>query len=101
MVPLKNMSVRIIVHHSDYKWAKKNLFGTIIKDRGNNLLIVRLNEAIESKTLKSDLLKLIPRTEKDSFRTLAQLSSTFVNGELLTEGSEESDFVLTGTVTFD
>lgn len=101
MVPLRKMPVRIIVHEPDFDWGDKNLFGTIIKDRNNNLLVVKLIQAINGKKITSDLLRLTPQTENDSFRTLAQLSSTCIIGELIEEGSEETDFVLTGTVTFD
>ena len=101
MVPLRKMPVRIIVHQPAYDWGHKNLFGTIIKDRNNNLLVVKLTHAIQGKTITSDLLRLTPQTESDSFRTLAQLSSTLIIGELIDKDSEETDFVLTGTVTSD
>ena len=56
---LRGQTVRIIVNEP-WDWTEGNLFGIILSDRGDKLL-VKLTKTITGKKLKSDLIELSPR----------------------------------------
>lgn len=96
---LKGQTVRIIVSEpSDWD---KNLFGTILSDRGGDKMIVELTNTIKGKVLTSNLMKLQPRYENETFKPLSQFYSVTVNGALVNESSTEFEFLIIGTVALD
>ncbi len=97
---LTGQTVRIIVSEP-WEWSEGNLFGTILSDRGGDKLIVKLTKVIKGKKLTSDLLKLTPRYEKQTFKPLTQHYSVTVGGALITTDTEEFDYILIGSVTID
>ncbi len=75
---LRGQTVRIIIHEPD-NWDKGNLFGTIVSDRGGHKLVLKLSSKIIGKEITSDILKLQPLTEKETFKPLGQYYSIMVN----------------------
>lgn len=96
---LKGQTVRIIVSEP-WDWDK-NLFGTILSDRGGDKMLVELTNTIKGKVLTSNLMKLQPRYENETFKSLSQFYSVTVNGALVNESSTEFEFIIIGTVTLD
>lgn len=96
---LRGQTVRIIVSEP-WDWIE-NLFGTIISDRGGDKLLVKLTKPITGKKLTSDLIELSPKYEKTTFKPLSQYYSVTVGGALVTENSEEFDYIIIGTITLD
>ena len=97
---LTGQTIRIIVSEP-WDWAEGNLFGTIISDRDGDKLLVKLTKVIKGQKLNSDLIKLTPRYEKETFRPLLQNYSVNVGGALVTDNSDEFDYIIIGTVTVD
>jgi len=96
---LKGQTVRIIVSEP-WDW-KENLFGIIVSDRGGDKLLVKLTKPVIGKKLTSDLIELTPRYEKTTFNSLSQHYSVTVGGALVTENSDEFDYIIIGSVTLD
>ena len=96
---LKGQTVRLIVSEP-WDW-KENLFGTILSDRGGDKLLIKLTKPIKGKKLTSDLMELRPRYEKMTFKPLSQNYSVTVGGGLVTENSDEFDYIIIGSVTLD
>lgn len=96
---LKGQGVRFIVSEPS-EWEHGNLFGRVIKQRGNSLLI-KLSAPIEAKEFSSDLLELRPRYQGDYFKLLEQFYSVIVRGTLIHPGTNRSDHVIIGSVTMD
>jgi len=96
---MKGQGIRIIVSEP-FEWKYGNLFGTVVKQTGNKLL-VRLSEFIRGNSFSSDLMELEPRYEGDSFKPLGQHYSVTVGGALIHPQTNEADYVLIGTVTLD
>jgi hypothetical protein len=96
---LRGQTVRIIVSEP-WDW-EENLFGTILSDRGGDRLLVKLTKPLIGKKLTSDLLELRPRYEKTSFKPLSQYYSVTVGGGLVTENSDDFDYIIIGSVTLD
>jgi hypothetical protein len=94
------MGVRIIVHEPK-NWNDGNLFGEILSDRGGKKLIVKLIKPIKGELITSDIIELKPQSEKDTFKPLFQYYSVMVNGNLIDEKNEISEYVFSGSVTFD
>lgn len=100
MRQLKGTTVRIIISQPNVL-SCRNLFGTIAFARGKQSIVVKLTNEIQGKKLTSDLLELIPINEKETFTPLTQYYSVMINGALVKEDSEESEHILTGSVTWD
>jgi len=98
MASLRDTPVWIIVHKPN-ALGLGNIFGSVINDRGKEKIIVKLNDAIKGFKIESDLLELIPINPKETFKGLTQYYSLMINGILIRE--DETEFVLTGTVTID
>jgi hypothetical protein len=96
---LKGQTVRIIVSEP-WDW-EENLFGTILSDRGGDRLLVKLTKPLTGRKFTSDLLELKPRYEKTTFKALAQYYSVTVGGGLVTEKSDDFDYIIIGSVTLD
>jgi len=96
---LKGQTVRIIVSEP-WDW-NENLFGIIVSDRGGDKLLVKLTKPVIGKKLTSDLIELTPRYEKTTFKSLSQHYSVTVGGALVTENSDEFDYIIIGSVTLD
>lgn len=94
------MGIRIIVHEPK-NWNNGNLFGEILSDRGGKKLIVKLIKPIKGELITSDIIELKPQSEKDTFKPLFQYYSVMVNGNLIDEKNEVSEYVISGSVTFD
>ncbi len=97
---LRGKTVRIIVSEP-FEWNQGNLFGTIEDDRGGKSLKVRLTKKIKGTKLTSDLIELKPRYEKETFKPLLQNYSVTVGGALIDDNSEDFDYIIIGSVTFD
>jgi hypothetical protein len=97
---LRGKTVRIIVNEP-FEWSYGNLFGTIEDDRGGKALKIRLIQKIKGNTLKSNLIELRPRYEKETFKPLLQNYSVTVGGALIEDNSDKSDYIIIGTVTID
>ena len=97
---LKGQTVRIIVDEP-WEWEERNLFGTILSDRGGNKLLIELTKSFTGKKLTSNLIELRPRYEKETFKPLSQYYSVTVGGALVTENSDDFDYIIIGTVTLD
>lgn len=97
---LRGRTVRIIVNEP-HEWEHGNLFGTIIYDRGDKKIIVKLSKEIKGNKLTSDLLELSPRYEKEAFKPLTQNYYVPVGGALVKKDSDEFDYILIGSVTID
>jgi len=96
---LTGQGVRIIVSEP-IEWEHGNLFGRVIKQRGNSLLI-KLSKPIEGKEFSSDLLELRPRYQGDYFKPLEQFYSVIVSGTLIHPRTNRSVHVIIGSVTMD
>lgn len=94
------MGIRIIVHEPK-NWNNGNLFGEILSDRGGKKLIVKLIKPIKGELITSDIIELKPQSEKDTFKPLFQYYSVMVKGNLIDEKNEVSEYVISGSVTFD
>ena len=92
-------SVRIIVYKPE-NFNIGNLFADIISERGN-ILLVRLSKSVQGNVIKSDLMELTPQSQKDSFKGLKQNYSVMINGKLINESSNESENLISGSVTYD
>jgi len=97
---LQGQTVRIIVHEPS-NWDKGNLFGTIISDRGGKRLVLKLLTEIKGKEITSPILELVPLADKDTFKPLGQYYSVMVNGSLVSENNDKTEFILNGSVTID
>lgn len=93
-------TVRIIVHEPKRFNSGKNLFGTILSERGNTLR-VKLSEAIQGNRFKSDLMELTTQNENETFNPLKQYYSVMFNGKLVLENSEAYEELFSGSVTYD
>ena len=93
------MGIRIIVHDPD-NWPQKNLFGDIVYERGDKMR-VRLSEQIKGDKITSDLLELQLIEKNQTFKPLHQYYSLMVSGSLIDKASNSSEYIITGTVTFD
>lgn len=97
---LKGRTVRIVVIEP-HDWDERNLFGTIIYERGGIKLIVKLTKQLSSKKMKSDLIELKPRYKKETFKCLSQNYSVAVGGALIAEDNDEYDNIIIGNITID
>ena len=98
LMSLKGRTIRIIVSEPS-NWGE-NLFGTIISDRGNKIL-VKLTNTIKGKKLTSDLMELTPEEPFTTFKYLYQFYSVIANGVLLTQNLKDSESIIIGSVTID
>jgi hypothetical protein len=95
---LKRQTVRVIVSEP-WDW-NKIIFGTILSDSaGCDKMIIELTQPIKGKVMTSNLMELHPRHEKQTFKSLSQYYSVTVNGALVKENSNMSEFIIIGTVT--
>ncbi len=92
-------SIRLIVHEPS-SWSSGNLFGTII-DQRKNIVIVKLSKDLIGNKFTSNLLKLEPVSEKEKFKQLEQYYSVMVNGILIDKNSDAVEEIIRGSVTFD
>jgi len=100
MSGLKGRTVRIVVGEP-YEWNQGNLFGTIISAQGKTEAIIKLTEKVKGPKLTSDLLKVSTRYEGESLMVLNLNYSVKIGGALVTEDTDESDYILIGNITFD
>ena len=91
------MGIRIIVHEPK-NWNNGNLFGEILSDRSGKKLIVKLIKPIKGELITSDIIELKPQSEKDTFKPLFQYYSVMINGNLIDEKNEVSEYVISGIV---
>lgn len=96
---LRGQGVRIIVHEPS-SWGKGNLFGTIVFDRGDRI-IVKLSNTITGNQLISNLLEFSPHEEGDTFKSLTQYYSVMADGSLIDESGEAREPLIYGSITFD
>jgi hypothetical protein len=96
---LTGQGVRIIVSEP-YEWTHGNLFGTVLKQRGNTLL-VKLSKQIQGNSFTSDLIELQPRYQGEKFKPLEQYYTVTVGGALVHPETNETDYLLIGTITMD
>jgi hypothetical protein len=96
---LTGQGVRIIVSEP-WEWKHGNLFGTVVSQRGQ-VLLVRLSKAIEGNSFTSDLMELRPRYQGETFKRLEQFYSVTVGGALVHSETKETDYVMIGSVTMD
>lgn len=96
---MSKRTVRIIVSEP-WDWTE-NLFGEILSERDNNKIIVKLTKKIKGKSFSSDILLLTPRYYGETFKPLHRCSSVTVNGMLINEETNEQDFIIAGSVTYD
>ena len=96
---LTGQGVRIIVNEP-FEWKHGNLLGTILKQRGK-VILVKLSKAIEGNSFTSDLMELRPRYEGGTFKPLEQFYSVTVGGALVHPQTNETDYVMIGSVTMD
>ena len=97
---LHGASVRIIIKEPEER-VGKNLFGTIISDRGGKTLMVRLTEPISGKQLKSDLLRLSPVDPVATFRPLEQYYGLEISAHLVVEQKGDDESLFSGVVALD
>ncbi|RZK13022.1 MAG: hypothetical protein EOO43_18310 [Flavobacterium sp.] len=95
---LKGRTVRINVSEP-YEWKHGYLFGTIIYGSSEERIIVKLTKVIKGKKLTSDILKITPRYENETFKSLSHNYSVTVSGSLIKEDSAEFDYILIGSIT--
>lgn len=100
MNSLRGSSIRISVE-KPLNAKKKNLFGTVIYERHGNKLIVKLSETIDGGKIKSDMLLVTPQAPKERFNASSNNYAIMVNGTLISEGHEEQEATLSGTLSFD
>ena len=93
-------TVRIVVAEP-FEWTYGNLFGEILSERNGDKLKVRLTQQINGKSFISDILLLTPRFKDDTFEPLQQYYSVTVNGSLIDEETNEQEFIIVGSVTYD
>ena len=96
---LAGQGVRIIVNEP-YEWKYGNLFGRVVKQTGN-VLLIKLSKQIQVNTFTSDLMELRPRYQGDTFKPVEQFYSVTVGGTLINPENNERDYVLIGTVAMD
>ena len=93
-------TVRIIVlEPSD--WNQGNLFGEILSDRGGKKLKVKITKLIKGERFSSDILILTPFIQNETFKPLQQYYSVSINGSIINDPTNEQEFVIIGTVTYD
>jgi len=56
---------------------------------------------ITQESHRNNLIELRPRYEKETFKPLSQYYSVTVGGALVTENSDDFDYIIIGTVTLD
>lgn len=96
---LKGHTVRIIVSEP-WDW-EENLFGTILSDRDGDKLLIELTKPIKGQRLTSNLIELRPRYGKETFKPLLQYYSVTVGGSLIKKESDDSEYIIIGSVTLD
>lgn len=99
LMSLTGQSVRIIVSEP-FEWEHGNLFGRVVKQRGDSLLI-ELSKSITGKEFSSDLMELRTRYQGDTFKPLEQFYSVTVGGALVHLETNKTDYVIIGSVTMD
>jgi len=95
---LKGRVVRINVSEP-FEWYHGDLFGTIEEEISDTKLKVRLTKEIDGSKLKSNLIELRIRYEKENFKPLLQNDSVTIGGALIEEISEISEYIIIGRVT--
>jgi hypothetical protein len=93
-------TVRIVVVEP-FEWNYGNLFGTIVKERDGNKLLVRLTKEIKGNKFSSNIIELTPRFSDETFKPLRQYYSVSIIGSLISEQTKEKDFIIIGHVTYD
>ncbi|MCR5861676.1 hypothetical protein LRS05_05795 [Flavobacterium sp. J372] len=96
---MRGLTVRIIVHEP--KSWDKNLFGTILYDRGGDRLLIKLSKPLKDEELETDLIVLKPANDKETFKPLLQNYSVIAHGSLTDEDNTTSEPILYGSVTVD
>jgi hypothetical protein len=94
------MGVRIIIHEPK-KWKDGNVFGEILSERNGKKMIVKLTKSIKGKIIESDIVELKPQNENETFKPLFQNYSIKINGNLIDKNKEVSEYIISGSVTFD
>jgi hypothetical protein len=94
------MGVKIIVHKPEI-WKYGNIFGDILSERNGNKLIVKMTKSIKGENIESKFIELKPQNEAETFKPLFRNSTVMVNGNIFDENNEISEYVISGSVTFD
>lgn len=96
---LTGQGIRITVSEP-FGWNHGNLFGQVVKQQGNTLL-VKLSKTIAGNRFSSNLLQLQPRYQGETFKPLLQYYSITAGGTLVHPETNETDYILIGSVTMD
>lgn len=96
---LTGLGLRIIVSEP-YESNHVNLFGHVLKEHKNSILI-NLSMTIKGNRFSSNLFLLQPRYQGETFKPLLQHLSVTLSGTLVHPETNETDFILIGTVTID
>jgi hypothetical protein len=97
---LKGQTIILIL--SDPSSLKgRNLYGTILSDRGGDRLKVKLSKPLKGYSMTSDLIELTPAIDKGRFKQLSQYYSVRVKGVLFENDRTDTNFFVLGTVTLD
>lgn len=93
-------NVRIIVSEA-FEWNSKNLFGSIIKQKGNEYLLIELSNPIKIENFSSKIIELKPLHKSSNFKNLINNYSVNIIGNIINEETKEIKFIFTGIVTYD
>jgi hypothetical protein len=87
-----------ITVNEPYEWTERNLLGTIISQKDDQQILVKLTKSVKGKKLTSDLIKLKTRYKDESFKPLTKSHSVTVGGTLVEENSSNLDYIIIGDV---
>lgn len=96
---MKGTTLRIIVHEPS-DWSHGNLFGTVISDKGSEMLLVEVSSAFGHKLI-SDRIEFRSRNGKESFKALMQYYSLMVDGIFVDQDGNKMNYSMYGSITID
>lgn len=96
---LRGRTVRVIVSNTEFNL--KNLFGTIISDRGYKQLKVKVISPISVSTITSSIIELTFINEEETFHSLENLYGLNCQCSLIDEQNAKSENMGEVTVAID
>ncbi len=72
-----------------------------MSERNGKKLIVKMTKSIKGESIESDFIELKPQNENETFKSLHRNSTLMINGNLIDENNRISEYVISGSVTFD
>ena len=77
---------------------KEELYGKVLSLVNDQKLLIQLTQPLTGKKMVSDLVELVPTSEKTGFKKLSLEQAVHVGGGLVTEKSDNFDYILIGEV---